>query len=479
MNGSARLVTSALLATLLGMPLAASARVAVVTPADDQEAPRPFPYPLPEGHSGTLPLSWTYVAELVPLVATGATAQDACDRDEVPSTNVVVAQAMQLMAAMDIEGAVDLLDDLLEDLPCLRVPISARELARVYYYRGAALAFLGEFDGAAAAMGQALAVDRDLEGDPNLPPEIDEIFEAERRARSSAKTVPMALILPRGVEARLDGNVPEESIALAGAGLLQWELSDGSWRSVRLVEPSGEVVIGTTDGIRAHLESNEPEVARLASSLCESLATALRVDAVLLYDGTDGAMLWEGRGHTVEWLDLLALGEPPDVGRSDPETPNRPDRPRTGGGTKRAIPPTDSVRLAFGGGVSYLHPFPYATANLDGTFRVYRSLCIGLGVDLGFPVTGYRDPVLLPVLHGGLRLRFGGKVHPFVGVAYRIGLDDRPGVTWAPMGVGLEIGLDIPMTKVLMLRVSGQGGVMGIPNMVFQSSGTLSFVVGF
>ncbi len=477
--GSGRLVTSALLATLLGMPLVASARVAVVTPADDQEGPAPFPYPLPDGHTGTLPLTWTYVAELVPLVAAGAEVQDTCDRDEVPSTNVVVAQAMQLMAAMDIEGAIDLLDSLLQDLPCLTEPISARELARVYYYRGAALAFLGEFDGAAATMAQALGVDRDLEGDPNLPPEIDEIFEAERRARSSVKAVPMTLLLPRGVDARLDGNAPEAALSLAGAGLVQWELGDGTWRSVRLVEPSGEVVIGTTDGIRAHLESNEPEVARLAAALCESLASSLRVDAVLLYDGTDGAMLWEERGHTVEWLDLLALGDPVEVPEDDPGSGSRPDRPRNGGGGKRIPPPTDSVRLAFGGGVSYLHPFPYATANVDGTFRIYRALCIGIGVDVGFPVTGYRDPVILPVLHGGLRLRFGDRVQPFVGVAYRIGLDDRPGVTWAPMGLGVELGLDIPLTRMLMLRVSGQGGVMGIPDVVFQSSGTLSFVIGF
>ncbi len=474
-----QIVTCSLLAALIGLPAGASARMAVVTAADADGNPAPFPYALPEGHGGTVPLSWSYVTELVPLVAAGATLDEACDESEPPSINVIVAQAMQMMASMDIEGAVDTLDGLLADLPCLDSPITPLELARIFYYRGAALAFLGDFDGAAASMGQALAVDEALDGDPNLPPEIDDLFDQQRRARSRGTYAPLTLLLPRGVDARLDGVEADIRIDLSGAGLLQWQQEDGTWRSVRLDQPGDEVIVGTTAGLRAHLADGDPEVARVASTLSESIADALRVQSVLLYDGADGALLWRAEDRTTEWLDLLALDDGPDVriGSGDPSP--RPDRPRTRGRSKPPPPPTDTVRLAFGGGIHYLHPFPYATANVDGTFQLYRALCIGLGVDLGFPVTGYRDPVILPVGHVGLRVRLGGKVQPWFGVAYRVGLDDRPGVTWAPMGIGVEVGVDIPMTGMLLLRVGGQGGAMGIPDAVFQAGGNLSFVLGF
>jgi len=471
-----RIVTGCLLVALLGLPAVASARMAVVTSADAEGNPEPFPYALPEGHGGTVPLTWSYVGDLVPMVAAGATIDETCDEDTPPSINVVVAQAMQLMASMDIEGAVDSLDALLADLPCLVDPIQPKELARIYYYRGAALAFLGDFQYASASMAQALAVDEDLDGDPNLPPEIDELFDEQRRARSSDGYVPLTVLLPRGVEARLDGKEAGIRLDTRGAGLLQWEQGDGSWRSIRLVEPDSEVIVATTAGIRAHLADGDPEVGRVASSLSESISDALRVPSVLLYDGEDGALVWESRDRTTEWLDLLALGDAPDVRVSDGPGERRPDR--SGGKAKLPPPPTDTVRLAFGGGVFYLRPFPYATANIDGTVRLYRSLCLGVGVDLSFPVTGYRDLVILPVGHIGLRVRFGGKVHPWLGLAYRIGLDDRPGVTWAPMGAGLELGVDIPMVKILMLRVSGQAGVMGIPEIEFQAGGTVSFVLG-
>ncbi len=461
---------------LLGLPLGASARMAVVTAADAEGNPEPFPHELPEGHGGTVPLSWSYVGDLVPLVAAGATVNEACDEPGPPAINVVVAQSMQQMASMDIEGAVDGLDALLADLPCLDEPIQPLELARIYYYRGAALAFLGEFERASASMGQALSVDSELDGDPNLPPEIDELFAEQRKARKSGNYLPLTLLLPRGTEARLDGKEASIRLGRAGAGLLQWELADGSWRSVLLEQLANEVIVATTEGIRAHLSDGDPEVARVAASLSETIADALRVQSVLLYDGSDGAVVWEARERTTEWLDLLALGDDPDVGGGSSPGDRRPDR--TTPSVKLPPPPTDTVRVAFGGGIFYLHPFPYATANIDGTFRLYRSLCIGVGVDLGFPVTGYRDPVILPVGHLGLRLRFGGKVHPWFGLAYRIGMDDRPGATWAPMGVGLEIGVDIPMTKILLLRVSGQGGVMGIPEVEFQAGGTISFVLG-
>ena len=458
---------------LVGLPAAASARLALVTPTDEVGAPQPYPYALPGDHGGIVPLSWSYVEELVPVVAVGASVDERCEEGAHPSINVVVALAMQQMAALDIEGAVDALDALIEDLPCLNEPISSLELARIFYYRGAALAFLGENGQASSAMRRALAIEPELAGDPNLPPEIDELYRAQRSASAADRRIPLSIHTPRGVAVRLDGNEPGDRFDTEAAGLLQWQEADGRWRSMRLSDPRDELVLGTAAGIQDHLVDRDSGVSRLAASLCESLADALRVKSVLLYNGGDEALLWDGRERTVEWLDLLALAdEPEDTYRGGGG--GRPDRPRA---TRRA-PPTDAVRLALGGGMAYLAPFPYATANIDGTVRLFRGLCLGLGADLGFPVTGYRDPVILPVAHLGLRMRFGGPVHPWLGVAYRIGLDDRPGVTWAPMGVGAEVGVDIPLVAMLLLRIAAQAGVMGTPSPQFQSGVSLGFALG-
>jgi hypothetical protein len=208
--------------------------------------------------------------------------------------------------------------------------------------------------------------------------------------------------------------------------------------------------------------TSDPSLARLAATLGDSLARPLRVQGVLLYSGGDGAMLWDAAADTTEWVMRgadLGDGGGPDDGKKTPRN-LRPRTPR-GARAKLARPPTDSVRLAFGGGIMYLHPFPYASASFDGTVRIYKALCIAAGVDLGFPVTGYKDPVVLPLFHGGIRIRpVGGTVQPWFGAAARLGVDDRPGAPWLMGGVSGLVGLDISLTDHFLIRVSGEGGFL-------------------
>jgi len=454
------LVTALLFACAMGGP--ASARIAVVTPGDDGGNPQPYPGTLPEWAGGALPLTWSYVEELQPLVVLGASPYDRCDEPEAPSVNVTVAQALQQMTALDAEGAIAELDALVADLPCLDQPATTRELARIYYYRGAALAFIGDGGKASAAMRRALAIDPDLRPDENLPPEINDILDEERD--HDAKALPLQLRFPRDVEVRIDGEPAGDELALDALGLLQWREPGGTWQTVLLDDRRDEVLVATPAGIAGRMGKElDPHLHHLAAALGEALSRPLRVQGTLLYSGGDGAILWDAAAATTEWVMLSAdLGDDHhegDGGRKPPR--DHRFKPPRGPGGKAAKPPTDSVRFAFGGGVMYVHPFPYASASFDATVRIYRALCLAAGADLGFPVTGYRDPVVLPLFHGGLRLRpVSGRVQPWFGAVARLGMDDRPGAVWLMGGICGQLGLDIQLTDHFLIRVSGEGGFL-------------------
>lgn len=445
-----RIAIAAALIISVAVCQAAAARLAVVSPTDESGAPRAFPADLPEGYGGFLPITWTYVDELAPLLVHGADPRDACVSTDRVSINVVVAQSMQQMADLDLEGALDGLDGLLQDLPCLREPTTSRELARIFYYRGAALAFVGQLDDAEASMRRALAIDADLPPDENLPREINDIFANQRQGKR--RDLYVGYWLPTGMDVRVDGHDRPGSLTEGTLGLFQWQQPDGSWRSLLLEEMEDITLVGTPTGILEHLPEVDPPVARLASLLGARLAEPLRVSGVLFWGGEDSALLWDARANTTEWLDLSgdslqAVGS---------------------GGTSRKPrekvtleAPTDHARIAFAGGLFYIHPYPYAAVTLDANIRIYHGLSAGLGVDLGFPATSYRKTVVLPTAHVGLRYTIdAGAVHPWLGFCVRAALDDRPGQAWAMVGAGGLLGLDIPLSPLLMLRIWGEGGAM-------------------
>jgi len=428
--------------------LPAYARLGVVTPVDDSGAPLSFPGSLPEGYGGFIPLSWTYVDELSPLLVHGATVVDSCDPAAEVSINATVAQSMQQMTDLDVEGAVASLDELVTNLPCLDQPASSRELARIFYYRGAALAFIGDARAAAASMRRALALDPDLPPDENLPREINDIFKAQGRRKPSDLYI--GYWMPEGVAVRVDGQERPGSILGGSLGFFQYQLPSGTWKSFLLQDMQDITLVGTPLGILAHLPEVDPPVARLSTLLGAALAEPLKVDGVLFWGGEDAALLWDAQSNTTEWIDLE--GDPLAIDSA----PQRPARPKV-----NVRPPTDRVRIAFAGGVYYIHPYPYAGPCIDANFRIYRGLSIGLGVDLGFPLTGYHKTVVFPSGHLGARYTFdAGTVHPWVGLGARLAFDDRPGRVWAMVGIVGEAGLDIPLVSVLMLRIWGEGGVM-------------------
>jgi len=435
-----------LAAVSVGTP--ADARLGVVTPGDESGAPLAFPGTLPEGYGGFIPLSWAYVDELSPLLVHGATVIDSCDSEAGVSINVAVAQAMQQMTDLDVEGAVTSLDDLVAHLPCLDQPASARELARIFYYRGAALAFIGDSRASASSMRRALALDPELPPDENLPREINDIFKAQKRRRPADLYI--GYWMPQGVAIRVDGQERPGSILEGSLGFFQWQQPDGSWRSLLLQDMQDITLVGTPMGILAHLPEVDPPVARLSTLLGASLAEPLKVDGVLLWGGEQTALLWDSQSNSTEWLDLE--GEPLVATGTD----HRPSRSKV-----TVKPPTDRVRIAFSGGVHYIHPYPYAGPCVDANVRIYRGLSLALGVDLGFPLTSYHKTVALPTGHLGARYTFdAGSVQPWVGLGARLGLDDRPGQIWAMVGIVGEAGLDIPLVSILMLRIWSEGGVM-------------------
>ena len=462
-----RFFTGVLIGATTLVCLRADARIAVVSPADENGAPAPYTDELPEGAGGSLPLTWDYADELVPLLVAGAGVHEACEGDTAPAINVVVAQAMQLMTDLDLEGAVSVLDTLVEELPCLTQPPTSRELARIFYYRGATLAFLGESDESARSMQRALAIDPDLPPDDNLPREINTIF-SEQQPRTVAERY-MGYWLPTGMVVHVDGKEQPGSVPQGSMGLLQWQTPGSEWNTVLLEEMGDVTLVATPHGILERLSEVDPPVARLAALLGAEIARPFKVDGVLFWDGADTSLYWDASSNTTEWLgaDGETAVTATTPGGGDHKRPKQP----------KPAPLTEHVRLALGGGVVYVHPFPYGLASFDANVRLYRGLGLGVGIDLGFPATGYRKPVVLPMAHLGVRYTFNaGKVHPWVGLSVRAALDDRPGQVWAMFGAGGLFGLDFPLTGLLMLRVSGEAGLMFLFR-EFETQGKISVVL--
>jgi hypothetical protein len=455
------LAVAALILCAAIRPTPGSARLAVVSPDDSRGVPMDYDGDIPPGQGALLPLSWDYVEELVPLMVLGAEVHEGCYADDPLTLPVAVAQALAKMTSMDLDGAVEQLDGLITNLPCLDKPASARELARVYYYRGAALAFLGDSRGAAASMSQALAVDASMEPDANLPPEINDIFEQQRKNKTTR--CDLVIVLPPWATYRVDGREGATDLNNRSAAFLQWQQPDGRWRSLLLDELGTTVVMGTPSGLKARMgAADDAHTARLAADLGEQLARPLKVGGVVLWDGSDSALFWDGDANTTEWLGERATAIVANNITSGRHTP----------------PPTDALRLAVGGGLGLVSPYSYAILGADVTVRLYRSLCLGVGVDLGLPLNESRERVVLPLLHGGPRLRAGGKVHPFVGLDVRLGFDDKPGKVWGLVALGLEGGLDIPLSKVLMIRASACGGAFVFPFIEPQVHAKIGLVVG-
>ncbi len=496
-------------------PAAAGARLAVVVPEDGRGGTLEYRGDLPPDPEGTVTFGWSYVADLVPLIVVGAELDDACDARHSPVIDDEVDEALRLMTGLEAERAVVLLDRLSSDLPCLDQPASSAELADIFYYRSAALAFLGEDKAARASMRRAVAIEPALEPDENLPETINDMLAEERSQR--ATTVQIRLRLG-DMEVRLDGRDRVRELAEDGLGLLQWKV-EGRWHTARLRDLRDTVVVATPLGMADRLQhAEDPQLLLLAAALGDALHEPLRIDRAVFWDGREGALLWDpgadetrwlgrhaargkrgdGRGRPLldgpdggsdpvrdpvrdpddggglpdldepdpdgfDWEDpyLPDLDEPDDPRGDDDRDPDRdPDPPPI---EPRGSERDDRLRWTFGGGFMYLNPHPYALAGTDVGILLYGRLSLSIRADLGIPVVSSQRVRSMPLFGTGLRLRLGPRgahVNPWLGLSFKGGVENLAGVLMGRTGASFEVGLDLVPARHLILRIAVDGGFL-------------------
>ncbi len=513
------LTTTVLVSLAAILPAAgASARLALVVPEDSRGATEEYRGDLPEDPNGEVTFGWSYVADLVPMVVVGARVDDECASRRTPIIDDEVDEALRLMTGLEAELAVELLDRLVADLPCLDRPATSAELADIFYYRSAALAFLGEEKAARTSMRRAVAVEPALEPDQNLPETINQMLVEERSIR--AETVVVRLRLD-GMEVRLDGREGVRELTRDGLGLLQWRVDDG-WRSARLRDLEDTVVVATPEGFRARMQHpDDPLLPRLAAALGDALHEPLRIDRALFWDGREGEILWDPGVDETRWLGRHAgrgrdgdgQGQPPlkeldDGGSSDrgtsvggdrgsrlpdlddpdpddpedgwddpylpdlddPEDPPPPDdRPDDRRSDDRGRPDRtsgerdDRLRFTVGGGFMYLNPHPHAQVGADIGILIYGRLSFALRTDVGFPFAGYQRVRPLTLFGTGLRLRLGPRespVNPWLGLSFRGAVENQSGVMMGLLGASAEVGVDLVPVRHLIIRIAVDGGFL-------------------
>ncbi len=437
-------------AALCALALVASpahARIGVITPVGDDGVPLEFPDDLPEDSGEVLPLTWSFVGEQVPLVVAGARLNQDCPGGTSPVIDDVVDEALRLMTGLDAETAVDVLDELVDELPCLEEPVSSPEIADIFYYKAAALAFLGEDESARWAMRTAVAVEPSLSPDENLPGKINTwLKEEQARGRD---VIGVRLRVPAEMTVLVDGQSEEPELSLDGLGLIQWQTADGRWRSGVLEDVREPLVVSTPLGVQVRLEfPDDPYVLPLAAALGEALYHPMRIDQALFWDGGDGAVVWDSLDRQARWMD--------DEAGAGGTTRPRPD--------DAFSQRDDHFRFALMGGVAHFDSFPYVTAGADCTILLYGRLSFALGGDAAFPLTEFQDRRTVPIFHTGFRLRLGPlamKAHPFLGVSFRGGIKEEvAGKPTAMLGGSATVGVDLRPMKHMVIRIAVDGGIL-------------------
>jgi len=429
--------------------------MAVVAPADDQGAPLEYPGELPPSPGGLVPLTWSHVAELVPLVVAGAEVVRGCERRQPLNIDDEVDEALRLMTSLDAEGAVDLLDGVVEDLPCLIYPASPSELADIFYYKAAALAFAGDEEGARRAMTRAVAVDPALEPDDALPGKINTFLREEKEAYR--EVIEVRQRAPKEFEIRLDGRGESLELAEGGVGLLQWQTGDGEWQSALLDDIREPLILGTPIGLEVRMGyPDDPLLLPLAEALGSALVEPMVVEQAVFWDGGDSALLWEQDTGFARWID--------DVPTS---RSGRGSGGSAGGGPK--VRRDDHFRLTVGGGLTHFDSFPLAAAGADLSILLYKRLAFGLGGSAQFPLTEFireqEKALLQGLFHVGLRLRLGPReipVHPWVGLNFCGGLvrENYDDALTGRLGGAAVVGADFMPTRHFIIRVTVEGGFL-------------------
>lgn len=399
---------------------------------------------------------------------------------------------VEAVLSFELDRAIEELDVLQTLLPCAGAPVSANELARVSFLRGAALLDKGDEAAATSAMADALAQDASFEGLKGFPkPHID-LLESLRGASASSgrlfvwhKAGAVESILVDGAE--IGDSAREGSELSAGNHLVQVRLEDGSLTGM-WVRTTGldAVVVHPGAGRRVWADGGRSPGGEMA----------MRLMLLTEFQGQDGDIhVLRFKGRRV----VSAATFPADGGvrsvwdkRSEQanalqDGPNEAAKSPAKAPSRRAPPAGKPSRLRFalGGGYQYVHPFSYGMVSADVGLRLVGPLTLTVfarpsfggqfTVDLGEsePVQG--GIVLVPFGVGLGVQKHDGPIGPFIFASFQAAPNQVRPLATLLIGATVQGGVDFaPGDGPLIVRVEGEAGFLGGAN---EDNG--SFYAGF
>ncbi len=463
--------------------------------------------------------SEVFTPEELPVSIVGAKTTWSCPEDrESPRLGAARDRAIDRLIELDPRGARDELGSAIDFLPCVTSTVTNRTLGDLYYYRGAASLQLGDVGRADDDFARAAAVRPEYQGDPNLPPEVNEVFLAAKARKDQEEPALVYVYAPPGLDARLDGralDAAEGGVAIApGVHLVQFTRDQNTDSLLFEVSLGGNAVALLRDDVDLALaEAPDDESARAFAQQVLGLAAAdAGVDLVAVVDLFDGEAGYFYRGGTdsfsfdgdrptqgsrVASVEESSADQRSGSSRQLVVTPTRgsginqqrlttrPTSGASGGGSMRVRPSqtrpaannrarassriTDDsrVRIRLSGGYAYVHPWSYVHIPLDVGVRLWEGLHLDAGFDLSTPGPSSDELIWLPAGTLGLSYRIPlGPVEPRFGAVGRIAVDRQAAAESRPLGGwAIRVGLDLtlPGTGPFLLGFDVQGGMLGKP----------------
>ena len=358
----------------------------------------------------------------------------------------------------DYAGGVLILDDALEDLPCVFDPVPKTELTGLWFSRGYALALLEREDEARVDFMRALAVDPDLQWDPFLSPRVQPLFE-QVRAKHGVN-VPIKVIVETNEvqvfwwngQARTP--TTEEFSVAPGLHLLQWAGDDYQVHGLLLdINQSDQPeILGRQTRIEELLSADRD--ANQASFAWAWLESAYKND-------------WPQRVYVLNRKGATEQGNAPLIRfiPSSHSVETVPTLDEIEAGREGQTYHPDRVRFVLSGGQGYVHPYHYLALDLTTTAILSRLVVGELGVDIFLHPEASRTIVLPRFTFGVGAYLSDDRVRPLIVVRGLVGIDtvgpsQKAGVT---PGVEAALGMDaVPRgSKPGIIRVRIRVGVQG------------------
>jgi len=425
------------------------------------------------------------------LLVHGAGSVRWCESDGPgPVLSASVDEALDALIQLDYRKAAEVLDAAVEALPCLEGPLPRRILQNLFYYRGIAREGGGDRVGAEEDFRRALGIQPDYPGDPNFPPEVNEILERLRGTMQTWPEVVLQAYAPGSTAVRLDGQDWDAADGPrrvhVGTHVVQYRRGRTSWTVVfDLVEGSRPVVIHAGDRVRALRDCVLDPAAREWAASVMGLAVAdagfdlggmvdlvaepgqlrwLYRPSIDRFSFEDGYIEGSGRqtagrgGRGTTARDGRSGGGKTGGARTGGKTGSGKagggktggktgggggqasaggagqQRGSAGGATVRPDPRgggaadvPDRVRVRISGGYAYMHTFHYVHVPLDFGVRIVAGLFVDVGLEAGIARSSDHGTVVLPTASVGLSYRIPlGPFQPRLGAVGRLALDSSP-----------------------------------------------------